>query len=267
MSNSRDFTDKVVIVTGGSGGIGSATCKKFAQFGAKVVVQGRNADRIAQTAKAVKCLSPKGYEALEVQADLTKQADVERLVKSTVDKYGKIDIVVANAGIFASALIDNPKLLDIFDNTMLTNVRPVLRLLQLAAPYLEKTKGSIVVTSSMLSFRPIAIYMPYCMSKAALDIMTKCLALDLGPKGIRVNSINPAIIADDFIAKSLALDPKVMNPELEKAGKSYPLGRLGTVEDIANAILFLTCNDSSFVTGINVCLDGGSTWGGNSEVN
>ena len=157
--------------------------------------------------------------------------------------------------------------MDFFDNTMLTNVRPVLRLLQMAVPHLEKTKGSIVVTSSMLSFKPIAIYMPYCMSKAALDIMTKCLALDLGPKGIRINTINPAIIRDDFIAKSLGLDPAVMNPELEKAGKSYPLGRLATVEDIANTILYLTSNDSAFVTGQNLCLDGGSTWGGDSEVN
>lgn len=189
MSNSRDFTDKVVIVTGASGGIGGATCKKYAQFGAKVVVTGRNVERLKKTAEACKCLSSKNYEPLTVVADLTSAEDVKRLVQSTVDKFGKIDIVVANAGVFSSALINNPKLMDIFDNTMLTNVRPVLRLLQLATPYLEKTKGSIVVTSSMLSFKPIAIYMPYCMSKAALDIMVKCLALDLGPKGIRVNSI------------------------------------------------------------------------------
>ena len=189
MSNSRDFSDKVVIVTGGSGGIGSATCKKYAQFGASVVVTGRNVERIRKTAEACKCLSPKGIEPLQVVADLTSAEDVKRLVQSTVEKFGKIDIVAANAGIFSSALIDNPKLMDIFDSTMLTNVRPVLRLLQLASPYLQKTKGSIVITSSMLSFKPIAIYMPYCMSKAALDIMTKCLALDLGPKGVRVNSI------------------------------------------------------------------------------
>lgn len=189
MSNSRDFTDKVVIVTGSSGGIGSAAAKKYAQFGAKVVVTGRNQERIRETAKACKCLSTKGIEPLQVVADLTNAEDVKRLVQSTVDKWGRLDIVVANAGIFSSALINNPKLLDIFDSTMLTNVRPVLRLLQYATPYLEKTKGSIVITSSMLSFKPIAIYMPYCMSKAALDIMAKCLALDLGPKGIRVNTI------------------------------------------------------------------------------
>lgn len=155
MSNSRDFTDKVVIVTGASGGIGSDTCKKYASFGAHVVATGRNADRLKDVAKAVKCLSPKGYEALVVPADLTNAEDVKRLVQTTIDKHGKLDIVVANAGVFSSALIDNPKLLDIFDNTMLTNVRPVLRLLQLAVPYLEKTKGNIVITSSMLSFRPV----------------------------------------------------------------------------------------------------------------
>ena len=189
MSNSRDFTDKVVIVTGGSGGIGSAICKKFAQFGAKVVITDRNMDQIKKTTEAVRCLSSKGYEPLEVVADLTKAEDMKRLVQITLNKFGKIDIVVANAGVFSSALIDNPKLLDIFDYTMMINVRSVLKLLQLTVPYLEKSKGSIVVTSSMLSFRPISIYMPYCMSKAALDIMTKCLALNLGPKGIRVNSI------------------------------------------------------------------------------
>lgn len=267
MSNSRDFSDKVVIVTGASGGIGSAVAKKYAQFGAKVVATGRNADRLKEVAKACKCLSSKGYDALIVPADLTNAEDCKRLVASTIEKFGKLDVIVANAGVFASALIDNPKLLDIFDNTMLTNVRPVLRLLQIAAPYLEKTKGSVVITSSMLSFRPIAIYMPYCMSKAALDIMAKCLALDLGPKGIRVNTVNPAIVADEFVAKSLGLDPSKMGEELHKAGQTYPLRRLATVEDIANAILYLSSNDASFVTGQNLVLDGGSTWGGNSEVN
>lgn len=148
-------------MTGASGGIGSCTCKKLSQFGARVVVTGRNEGELKKTAQAVKCLSPKGYEALVVVADLTNAEDVKRIVQSTVDKWGKIDIVVANAGLFSSALIDNPKLLDIFDSTMLTNVRPVLRLLQLAVPYLEKTKGSIVVTSSMLSFRPVSYQGPW----------------------------------------------------------------------------------------------------------
>lgn len=109
-----------------------------------MVVTGRNKDRPNDTAKACKCLSPKGYEALVVVADLTVADDVKRIVTETVNKFGQLDIVVANAGIFSSALIDNPKLLTIFDDTMLTNVRPVLRLLQVAVPYLEKTKGAIV---------------------------------------------------------------------------------------------------------------------------
>ena len=127
--------------------------------------------------------------------------------------------------------------------------------------------------------------MPYCMSKAALDIMVKCLSLDLGPKGIRINSVkwfvevwstkaylklyfsSPAIIRDNFIARSLGLDFDQMATELAKAGATYPLGRLGEVDDIANSILFLASDDSAFITGQNLCPDGGSTWGGNSEVN
>lgn len=233
-----------------------------------MVVTGRDAARVKQVAEECRCVSPKSLEPLQVVADLTNAEDVKRLVKSTIDKFGKLDVLICNAGVFSSALIDNPKLMDTFDHTMLTNVRPVLRLIQMATPYLEKSKGSsITITSSMLSFRPIAIYMPYCMSKASLDIMAKCLALDLGPKGIRVNTVNPAIVNDNFIARSLGLDPKEMSKELNKAGQSYPLGRLATVEDIANCMVFLSSDDAAFITGQNICLDGGSTWGGNSEVN
>lgn len=267
MTSSKDYTDRVCIVTGSSSGIGACTVKKLAEYGAKVVVTGRDAVRIAQVADECKQLSPNGYEPLQVVCDLTKSDDIRRLVQSTIDRFEKIDLVAANAGVFSSALIDNPKLVETFDFTMLTNVRPVLRLLQLCVPYLEQSKGAIVVTSSMLSFKPIAIYMPYCMSKAALDIMTKCLAIDLGPKGIRVNSVNPAIVNNNFIARSLGLDFDQMSIELNKAGQSYPLGRLATVDDIANLILFLGSEDAAFITGQNICPDGGSTFAGDSEVN
>lgn len=177
MTNSKDFHGKVVIVTGSNSGIGACAVKKFAQYGAKVVITGRDAVRIAQVADECKSLSPNGQEPLQVVCDLTKSDDIRRLVQTTIDRFDKIDVVAANAGVFSSALIgkigligevlsntiyrfdrlDNPKLVEVFDYTMLTNVRPVLRLLQLCVPYLEQTRGSIVITSSMLSFRPVGI--------------------------------------------------------------------------------------------------------------
>lgn len=105
MTSAKDFTDKVVLVTGSNSGIGATTVKKFAQYGAKVVITGRDAVRIAQVADECKQLSPNGYEPLQVVCDLTKSDDIRRLVQSIVDRFERIDIVAANAGVFSSALI------------------------------------------------------------------------------------------------------------------------------------------------------------------
>jgi NAD(P)-dependent dehydrogenase (short-subunit alcohol dehydrogenase family) len=138
-------------------------------------------------------------------------------------------------------------------------MRSVFHLTQLATPHLIKTKGNIVNISSVAGLRAFASSTSYCMSKAALDQFTKCLALELAPLGVRVNSVNPAVIVTNFL-QAMGVENAAYDDFLKRAKTTHPLGRVGTVEETAHAIAFLACNaTSSFVTGTNLAVDGGRT--------
>jgi NAD(P)-dependent dehydrogenase (short-subunit alcohol dehydrogenase family) len=263
MANSRDFTGKVALITGSSSGIGATTAIFFSKAGAQVVVTGRNAQNVSQVAQECTKVSPKGLKALEVVADLTKNDDCKRLIESTISKFGKLDILVNNAGAGAISSIKDPLVIDIYDRVMKLNLRSVVYLTHLAVEHLEKTKGVIINISSVAGLKPLVPFSIYCMSKSALDMFTKCLALELGPKGIRVNVVNPAAVKTNF-GEAMGFGKEDINKRMEEHAKQYPLGRVGEPEDIANAILYLASDESSFVTGINLVLDGGSLNGSGS---
>ena len=184
-----DFTGKVALVTGSSEGIGKDLVIQFSKLGAKVVVTGRNESKINDVAEECKKSSPNGAPALKVVADVSKVKDCQRLVTETVKAFGQIDILINNAGFGKFGSILAPNFLDDFDAVHATNVRGLLAVTQAAVPELIKTKGNIINISSVASTRANASGLAYCSSKASVDMITKCLTLELSPKGVRVNTV------------------------------------------------------------------------------
>lgn len=166
------FTDKVVIVTGASSGVGAGAAAHFSKLGAKVVITGRNEDNLKETGS--KCEG----EFLSIVADLNVEADRVKIINETISKFGKLDVLVNNAGLGEAGTILTTTL-EQYDKVMNTNVRSVFHLTQLATPHLIKTKGNIVNISSVAGPRQFPNLLSYCMSKAAIDQFTKCVALEL----------------------------------------------------------------------------------------
>ncbi|CAG2110838.1 unnamed protein product [Medioppia subpectinata] len=181
------FKGKVALITGSSSGIGEGIAIKLWSLGANVVITGRNEKRIQQVVN--KCHKRDNQRALGVRADLLVDKDIEELVAKTIAELGKIDILVNNAGVLTNGQFGGPKYLEAYDVIMNANLRSVQVLTQLVVPYLEITKGNIVNISSIGTLIPQWRAMSYCMAKSALDMFTKCLSLQLAPKGIRVNSV------------------------------------------------------------------------------
>ncbi|XP_036320186.1 uncharacterized oxidoreductase TM_0325-like isoform X1 [Rhagoletis pomonella] len=245
---------KVVIVTGASSGIGATTAEAFAKHGAKVVLVGRNEANLKAAEAACKAANNKA-ELLLIIADVT--VDAERIVKETVAKFGKLDVLVNNAGIGARGSILEIDV-DQFDTILNTNLRSVFLLTKFAAPHLIKTQGNIVNVSSVAGLRAFANLSVYCTAKAALDQFTKCIALDLAPHNVRVNSVNPAVIVTDFAIR-MGISKEDYVKFLEHNKTTHALGRVGTTQEVADAIIFLANDTASFITGSNLPVDGGRT--------
>jgi NAD(P)-dependent dehydrogenase (short-subunit alcohol dehydrogenase family) len=250
LSFNMDFKDKVVIITGSSSGIGRGAAELLSKQGASVVITGRNIDGLDQTEE--KCSG----EVLKIVADLKNEADCVKIIDKTVEKFGKIDVLVNNAGV--GVLYDeviNITMED-FDNVMNVNLRAVFFLTKLAIPHLIKTQGNIVNVSSIAGLRPYATLTPYGMTKAALDQFTKCLSLELASNKVRVNSINPAVISTNF-HNAMGLTPQTYKDYIEQCKTTHPIGRVGTIEDTAHAIAFLASPQATFITGVTLPVDGG----------
>lgn len=183
------FKEKVVLITGAGSGIGADVARYLAELGAKVSIVDRNAVRLNAVAEEIK---KSGSPApLPIVADVAK--DSERIVEETVEHFGQLDVLINNAGIPISDTVVDVNLSD-FDRVFDVNVRAAINLTKLCVPHLEKTKGNVVNVASICGLRPVPSLMTYCMSKAALIQFTKCSALDLAPKKIRVNGMNPGWI-------------------------------------------------------------------------
>jgi len=257
METDIDFSNKVVLITGSSTGIGAATAILFATKGAKVVVTGRNEDKIRDVVK--KCIeaSPNGNKAIGIPGDVTKDADVKNLIKQTIDAFEKLDILISNAGAGSNCNIDDPKFMHHFDNMINLNVRSPLLICQLATPYLAKTKGNIVIISSTASMVPFPGFVGYSCGKKALDSVSQNLALELGPKGIRVNCIRPGAVRTEFISRQgLPIPTALMYDQFK--GMS-PLNIYGKTPDITRVIAFLASDNAEHMTGSLLVIDGGIT--------
>ncbi|MFI9449425.1 SDR family NAD(P)-dependent oxidoreductase [Amycolatopsis sp. NPDC052450] len=234
---------KVALVTGGTRGIGLATARALAEAGATVVLTGRDEAKAEEAAAAAGAASG-------LALDVTDAKAVSTLVRGVAKEHGKLDIVVANAGIMEDALLGMIRE-ELVDTTLSTNVAGTLHTVQAAArAMMRKKTGSIVVLASIVGEHGSAGQTVYAASKAAVANIARSAAKELGRSGIRVNAVAPGVIDTD-LTSGLTEDAKA-----ENIGKT-PLGRLGTPEDVANAIRFLVSDDASFITGQVLGIDGG----------
>lgn len=251
------FTGKVILITGASSGIGADAARHLAKSGAKIALVGRNERRLHEVADQIKAAGSPA--PLAIVADVTK--DAERIVAEAVGHFGQLDVLINNAGIIVRDAADAVDMAH-YDSMMDTNVRGVVQLTMAAVPHLEKTKGNILNVSSASGLRAKPNSMTYCMSKAALNQFTKCAALDLAPRGIRVNAINPVVIRTPLFESSGFVTADTAEQFFDSFKSSYPVGRVGEVSDTSNVIEFLTKDTASFLTGILMPVDGGALTAG-----
>ncbi|XP_023676413.1 3-oxoacyl-[acyl-carrier-protein] reductase FabG [Paramormyrops kingsleyae] len=244
---------KVTLITGASSGIGAAASILFAKLGAQLALNGRNMDNLAKIAK--QCTDLGATEPLLVPGDLINEEVVKSVVEQTVSHFGRLDVLVNSAGILAMGSIETTNLAQ-FDQVMNVNVRSVYHLTQLCVPHLIQTKGSIVNVSSVNGQRSFPGVLAYCMSKSAIDQFTRCIALELSTKQVRVNSVCPGVIITE-VHKRAGLDEEQYAKFLEKSKQTHALGRPGEGEEVAHAIAFLASDAASFITGVNLPVDGG----------
>lgn len=248
----RELEKKVAIITGATSGIGRATALCFAKAGANIAVVGRKRDVVNEVCETIK---ENKVGALPVTADITNEADARRVVAETVSKFGRIDILVNAAGIVSNGTVEDT-LLDSWDKMMNINLRSVFHLMQLALPHLAKKKGNIVNVSSVTGLRAFPGVLAYCVSKAGLDQLTRCSALELAPKGIRVNAVNPGVVVTNIHRRG-GMNESDYEAFLEKSKTTHPLGRPGTAEEVAELIMFLASDKASWITGATYSIDGG----------
>lgn len=243
------FSGKVVLITGATSGIGRATALAFAREGANVVISGR---REAEGAAVVRELEALGARALFVQGDVTRESDVEKLVQATVETFGRLDIAFNNAGIDQDFLPLTATSEEVYDRVMDINVKGVfLSLKHEIAAMLRTGGGAIVNNASIFGMVGVGNFGPYVASKFAVVGLTRSAALELAQSGIRVNAVAPGATQTDMIDRVTTALPK------ETLAAMHPMGRLGTPEEIASAVLWLSDPTASFVTGQVIAIDGG----------
>lgn len=240
------FEGKVVIVTGSSAGIGASTAIQFAKEGAQVIIVGTNEVRLRSVKE--KC-EKFGKTPLVVQGDIAKGADGIRIIDETVNKFGRIDVLVNNAGIGSTNDITNKNFMEGFDHIMNVNLRGVVFITHQAIPHLIKSEGNIVNISSITGIGTLGIptIVPYCVSMAGLNHFTRSTALNLASYGVRANKISPGPVRKD-VAESAAF---------EQVSETTALKRVSDPEEIADLILFMASDRARGITGSNFVSDNG----------
>jgi len=249
---SGSFANKVVMVTGATSGIGHAVAVRFATESARVVALGRNQAALNKLAASV---GNAGGEPLALAVDVTNESQLQQAVGEAIDHFGRLDILVNAAGHISTGSIEETSLAA-WDAMMNVNLRAVFQLMQLAAPYLIKTKGNIVNVSSVTGLRSFPGVLAYCVSKAGVDQLTRCTALELAAKGVRVNAVNPGVVITE-IHKRGGMSEEAYTKFLDHSKTTHPLGRVGEPNEIAELVLYLASEKAAWITGATYQIDGG----------
>lgn len=243
---------RVAIVTGASSGIGRAACLRLAADAMAILAVGRDAEALRSVCEGVQAA---GADAEALVADVTTPDAPARIVDAALAKWDGIDALVNAAGIIASgSLTDTTD--EAFDTMMHVNLRASFRLIRAAAPSLAAREGAVVNLSSVAGTRAFPGLLAYCVSKAAVDQLTRCAALDLAPQRVRVNAVNPGVVVTN-LHKRGGMDEARYAAFLEHSRTTHPLGRPGTPEEIADLIAFLVSPRASWITGESMAIDGG----------
>jgi NAD(P)-dependent dehydrogenase (short-subunit alcohol dehydrogenase family) len=247
-----NFAKKVVVVTGASSGIGRAAAIAFGRLAASVVAVSRDDKALNEVVTEIR---KAGGHSQACACDLTSADGPDRIIRVAVDTFGGIDVLVNAAGIIAMgpvAQTDDAT----WDQVMDVNVRAPFRLIRAAIPALRERRGAIVNVSSVNGLRVFPGLAAYNVSKAAVDHLTRCAAIELAPEGVRVNAVNPGVTVTNLHRRS-GMDEERYAAFLERSKETHPLGRPGQPNDIAEVILFLASDRSGWMTGETIAVDGG----------
>lgn len=260
MPTQASLSGKVALITGGNSGIGAATARLFAKEGARVVIAARNTEKGERIADEIKRT---GGDVRFVACDVRQMADCETAVRATLDAYGRVDILFNNAGVVPFATLLDTNETD-WLNTFDINVHGTYRMCKAVLPnMLAQGSGVIINNASDWAVTGGQGAAAYCSTKGAVAQLTRCLALDYGRQGIRANAICPGdTVVERWRDRWQSQHGETFEEALAKIGADFPLGRVGHPDEIAQAVLFLAGDNSAYMTGQMLIVDGGNTAGG-----
>ena len=243
---------KSVIVTGATSGIGRAAAEMFGRENASVVIVGRDTSALAEVARAV---AAAGGRAVTCRHDVTSPDAADAIIGTALGAFGGVDVLVNAAGVIASGTLDQTS--DVtWEHMLAVNLTAPFRLMRAASPLLAARKGAVVNVSSVNGLRSFPGVLAYCVSKAGVDQLTRCAALEMAPLGVRVNAVNPGVTVTNLHRRSGMEEPQYA-AFLERAKTTHPLGRPGQADEVAELILFLASDKAGFMTGETIPIDGG----------
>ena len=246
------FKDRVALVTGASSGIGRACALALGAEGARVLVTGRREQRLAEVVAQIEAA---GGTAVAATGDVREEAVCRAWVARAAERFGGLDSLVNAAGVIGPGVGLLGTEPDEWDRMMDSNLRSVFLLTRAAAPELIKRKGSVVTISSVAGLRPYGGLLAYCVSKAGVDMFTRCAALDLAPHGVRVNAVNPGVVVTELHTVTNAIPDYA--GFLERSKTTHPIGRVGRPEEVASLVLYLLSDEAGWITGGCHSIDGG----------